>query len=293
MAGTVGTILDPVAGTVGTILDPVAGTVGTILDPVAGTVGTILDPVADTVGTILEPVADTVGTILEPVGDVLGPVTGGGTVIHRLGENTAAVIHPGAGTGDAVAETLAPQTPAGIATTSGEVAAGSAPSAAASAIAPSPIAAATTAAGIITGLAALVVAFSSALIASESSRAPPRRFASEASSEFMPLLNPSLSATPKQLASVPGELSTSPSGARAAHRLRRPGQPRRRRHERRCFPGPSLRPRTFSAGLYGSPRDRPVRLAVGGDRRASRAPWLGPRPSRRRRAPTGARRRTT
>ena len=46
MAGTVGTILDPVAGTVGTILDPVAGTVGTILDPVAGAVGTILDPVA-------------------------------------------------------------------------------------------------------------------------------------------------------------------------------------------------------------------------------------------------------
>jgi hypothetical protein len=52
------------------------------------------------------------------------------------------------------------------------------------------------------------------LVATDSSRAPPRRFASEASSAnqqtLRELLDPSLSATPKQLASVPGELSTSP-----------------------------------------------------------------------------------
>ena len=124
-----------------------------------------LDPVLSPVGDALEPVAGTVGTDRHPVGDAVG------TVIDHV-----------TGTDSPVAATLAPQTPAGMGTLADELAAGSAPSAAASAIAPSPLAGVGSAAGIITGLAALVVAFSTALIASDSSRAPPTRFASEASS---------------------------------------------------------------------------------------------------------------
>ena len=280
-AEPVGDVLEPVAGTVGTILDPVAGAVGTITEPVAGA----LDPVLEPVGDVLEPGRRPLGTVLDPVGDTVGTVD---PPCDRSPTNP-------------VAATVEPQTPAAMGTASDAAGRrlraerrrlgdrpepGSRP--------PQPRR------GSSPASPPSIAAISSALLASDSSRAPPTRFASEASGanqptlrELTPLLDPSLSATPKQLASVPGELSTSRPAPRAARGLRRPGQPRRRRRERRCFSGPSLRLRPFSAGLHGSPRDRPVRLAVGGDRRPSRAPWLGPRPSRSRRAPTGARRRTT
>ena len=201
-------MLEPVAGTVGTILEPVAGALEPVAD--AGTVGTILEPVAGALEPALEPVAGTVGTILEPltpVGAVLDPVT----------DTVGSVIDPVTGTDDPLAGTVELQTPAPMGTASDELAAASAPSAAASATAPSPVAGAAAAAGIITALTALVVAISTALLASDSSRAPPSRLASAASGadrpplrELTPLLDPSLSATPKQLASVPGELSMSP-----------------------------------------------------------------------------------
>ena len=245
VAGTVGTILDPVTDTVGAILDPVRG--DDPHDPRPGhghrrrecstrsrgrrhVLGPVTAPSARS--STRSPARSGRSSTRWDGRHDPRPVRGAGrrraragdgrgTVLTASASAIGTVIHRGAGTDEPVAGPSSPRRRRAWARLADEMAAGSAPSAAASATAPSPIAAAAARGGDHHRPHRPHRRHEQrACWLSGSSRAPPTRFASEAFGanqptlrELTPLLDPSLSATPRTARQRPWRAFYVPSRA--------------------------------------------------------------------------------